>query len=148
MGSPTTATGIQTCHALALTLRTWIRYDVRKLGSGTKAQLPRHDVCTLRHTVDEFFGSFHSFSEACLSGTGTAYRDRRTKMKHNRDLQFCNNQLRLLQRRDGLEPEQRRSLEKAQEEMKRLWRIPNPTREEVSRVVRTVAEAIIKNFIR
>ncbi len=69
-------------------------------------------------------------------------------MKHNKDLQFCSNQLRLLQRRDGLEPEQRRSLERAQEVVKRLWRIPNPTREEVSRVVRIVAEAIIKNFMR
>jgi len=68
-------------------------------------------------------------------------------MKHNKDLQFCDNQLRLLQRRDGLEPEQRRSLEKAQEELKRLWRIPNPTREDVSRVVRMVAEAIIQNFM-
>ena len=69
-------------------------------------------------------------------------------MKHNKDLQFCNDHLRLLQKRDGLEPEQRRSLEKAQEELKRLWRIPNPSREVVSRVVRVVAEAIIKNFLR
>jgi len=69
-------------------------------------------------------------------------------MKHNRDLQFCSDQLRLLQRRDGLEPEQRRSLEKAQEELKRLRRNSHPTREEVSRVVRVVAEAIIQNFVR
>ena len=69
-------------------------------------------------------------------------------MKGNKDLQFCNNQLRLMQKRDGLEPEQGRSLERAQEELKRLWRIPNPTREAVSRVVRSVAEAIIQNFMR
>lgn len=69
-------------------------------------------------------------------------------MKHDKNLQFCNDQLRLLQSQDGLEPEQRSSLEKAQEELKRLRRIANPTRNEVSRVVRVVAEAIIKAFMR
>jgi len=69
-------------------------------------------------------------------------------MKHNKDLQFCSDQLRLLQKRDGLEPEQRRSLEKAQDELKRLWRIPNPTRQEVYRVVRTITEAISETFLR
>ena len=69
-------------------------------------------------------------------------------MKHSKDLQFCDDQLRSLQNRDGLEPEQRRSLEKAQEELKRLRRNPNPTREQVFRVVRRVAEAIVQNFLR
>ena len=105
-------------------------------------------VCNKRHTVDEFSGSVHSFSEACLCGTGIAYRGRRTDMKHDKNLQFCSDQLRLLQSQDGLEPEQSRSLEKAQEALRRLRRTPNPTRSEVSRVVRTVAEAIIKAFMR
>jgi len=69
-------------------------------------------------------------------------------MKHDKNLQFCSDQLRLLQSQDGLEPEQSRSLEKAQEALRRLRRTPNPTRSEVSRVVRTVAEAIIKAFMR
>jgi len=53
-----------------------------------------------------------------------------------------------MQNRDGIEPEQKSALEKAQEGLKHLRRKPNPTRREVYAVVRQVAEAMSKNFLK
>ena len=63
-----------------------------------------------------------------------------------KDLQFSVDQLRFMLRRDGLEPEQISALEEAENELIRLGHKPNPSRREIFRVVRKVAEAIIKNF--
>jgi hypothetical protein len=68
-------------------------------------------------------------------------------MKANKNLQFCMGQLRSMQDRDGLEPEQRSALEKAGIQLKRLRRNSKPTREEIFRVVRDVAESIINIFV-
>lgn len=67
-------------------------------------------------------------------------------MKRNKDVQFCLDELQSMQNRDGLGPEQRSALENAKNELKRLRRKPHPTRGEIFKVVRKVAEAIIKNF--
>jgi len=64
----------------------------------------------------------------------------------DRNLKFCIDQLRSLQNRDGLEPELRSELERAMEELRRLWRKPNPRRKDVYRAVRLVAEAILTTF--
>lgn len=63
------------------------------------------------------------------------------------DLQFSMDQLRSMLKRDGLEPEQISALEDAEIELIRLGHKPNPTRREIFRVVRKVAEAIVKNFV-
>jgi hypothetical protein len=68
-------------------------------------------------------------------------------MKKDRNLQFCMDELQSMQNRDGLGSEQRSALEKAEGKLKRLWRKPNPNRREIFRVVREVAEAIIKHFV-
>ncbi len=64
-----------------------------------------------------------------------------------KDLKFNMDQLRSMLKRDGLEPEQISALEDAEIELIRLGRNPNPSRREVFRVVRKVAEAIVKNFV-
>ncbi|MGB8063361.1 MAG: hypothetical protein WCF26_15825 [Candidatus Sulfotelmatobacter sp.] len=64
----------------------------------------------------------------------------------DKNLKFCMEQLQSLQNRNGLEPEQRSELEKAMEELRRLWRKPNPSRRKLYRVVRQVAEAILTTF--
>lgn len=105
-------------------------------------------VCWLfvvRHTLGEFFGSVHSFSEAALrhrqflAGEGGP-------MKQDKNLQYCMDCLRSMQARDGLEPEQRSALEKAKLKLKKLRRSPTPARREIFEAVRQVAEAIINNF--
>jgi hypothetical protein len=68
------------------------------------------------------------------------------KCKH-KDLQFSMDQLRYMLKRDGLEPEQISALEDAEAELISLGRKPNPSRRDIFRVVRKVAEAIIKNFV-
>jgi hypothetical protein len=68
-------------------------------------------------------------------------------MSKDKNLQFCMDELKSMQNRDGLEPEQMSALEKAEDELKRLWRKPNPSRREVFKAVRKVAEAIIKTFV-
>ena len=68
-------------------------------------------------------------------------------MSKDKNLRFCMDELKTMQKRDGLEPEQRSALEKAEGELRRLWRRPNPTRREIFRAVRKVAEAIIKHFV-
>jgi hypothetical protein len=96
--------------------------------------------------LGEFSGSVHSFSGAALrhrqfpAGEGE-------QMKNSKDLQFCMNQLRFMQERDGLEPEQKSALEKAKDRLKRLRRNPRPSRTEVFEAIREVAEAIINNFV-
>jgi len=64
----------------------------------------------------------------------------------DKNLKFCMDRLRSLRNRDGLEPEQRSKLEKATEELRRLWRKPNPPRKEIYWAVRQVAEAILDTF--
>lgn len=67
-------------------------------------------------------------------------------MKHNRDLQFCMDLLRSMLNRNGSEPEQKRTLEIALMELKRLWRKADPSREQIYRAVRKVAEAILNTL--
>ncbi len=68
-------------------------------------------------------------------------------MSKDKSLRFCMDALKSMQKRNGLEPEQMSALEKAESELKRLWRNPNPSRREIFKVVRTVAEAITKIFV-
>lgn len=64
----------------------------------------------------------------------------------DKNLKFCMDQLKSLQNRDGLKPEQGSELEKATEELKRLWRKSNPSRKDIYLAVRQVAEAILNTF--
>ena len=73
--------------------------------------------------------------------------EKEDEMSKDKNLQFCMDELQYMQNRDGLEPGQRSALEKAERELRRLWRKPNPTRREIFKVVRNVAEAIINNFV-
>lgn len=68
-------------------------------------------------------------------------------MQKDKNLQFCMDELQFMQKRNGLQPEQRSALENAKRKLKRLCRTPRPDRREVARVVREVAEAIIKSFV-
>ena len=103
-------------------------------------------VCFAAHVEVGFrFGPF-SFGQLPSAAPATAGKE--NNMKKDRNLQFCMDELQSMQNRDGLEPEQRSALEKAEDELKRLWRKPNPTRREIFRAVRKVAEAIISIFVR
>jgi hypothetical protein len=64
----------------------------------------------------------------------------------NKNLKFCMDELRSLQNRSELEPEQRSRLEAATEELRKLWRKANPSRADVYRAVRLVSEAILTTF--
>lgn len=68
-------------------------------------------------------------------------------MQYHKDLQFCLEELRSLQNRNGLKPEQRGALKKAEVKLKSLRRKPNPTRGEIFEAVRRIVEAIINNFV-
>ena len=67
-------------------------------------------------------------------------------MKRIKDVQFCVEQLRSMLNRGGLGPEQKSALEAALEELKELRRNANPRKQDVYRVVRKVAEVLIKYF--
>jgi hypothetical protein len=67
-------------------------------------------------------------------------------MSKDKNLQFCMDELKSMQKRDGLEPEQKGALERAESALKRLWRKPNPSRREIFNTVRKVTEAIINAF--
>jgi hypothetical protein len=68
-------------------------------------------------------------------------------MKQDKNLRYCVDCLRSMQERDGLEPEQRSALAKAEVRLKELRRSPTPTRREIFEAVREVAEAIVNNFL-
>jgi hypothetical protein len=95
--------------------------------------------------LGEFSGSVHSFSGAAFAALAAKLPEKENGMK-DKNLQFCMDELKSMPGRDGLEPEQISALEKAQRELKRLWRKPNPARREIFNAVRRAAEAIIKNF--
>jgi hypothetical protein len=86
-------------------------------------------------------------SRELLCGTGSSLPEKENRMNHDKNLQFCMNQLRFMQMRDGLEPEQRSALERAKVKLKQLRRDPNPSRRDVFEAIREVAEAIINNFV-
>jgi hypothetical protein len=68
-------------------------------------------------------------------------------MNQDKNLRFCVDQLESMQKRDGLEPEQRSALEAAKVRLKKLRRSPSPTRREIFEAVRQVAEAIVNTFV-
>jgi hypothetical protein len=92
--------------------------------------------------LDEFSGSDIPSRELLLRHRQLPEEEQ----MQDKNLKFCMDQLRSLQNRDGLEPELRSELEKAMEELRRLWRKPNPCRKDVYRAVRLVAEAILTTF--
>jgi hypothetical protein len=96
--------------------------------------------------LGEFFGSVHSFSEAALRHR-QFLPEKEDRMKQDKNLQFCLDELRSMQNRNGLEPEQRGALERAKVKLRWLRRTPNPSRREIFEAVREVAEAIISNFV-
>ncbi len=67
-------------------------------------------------------------------------------MKRNKDVQFCIEQLSSMLNRGGLEPEQKSGLEAALGELKRLRRNANPGKHDAYRVVRKVAEVLVRYF--
>ncbi len=69
-------------------------------------------------------------------------------MKNDKNLRFCMDTLLSMKNRDELEPEQRSALEKAESNLRRLWRNPKPSRGEIFETVRSVAEALRKYFVR
>lgn len=64
----------------------------------------------------------------------------------DKNLRFCIDQLKSLQNRNGLKPEQESELEKAMKRLRRLWRKHDPSRKEIYQTVRQVAEAVLKTF--
>jgi hypothetical protein len=69
-------------------------------------------------------------------------------MKRNKDVQFCIEGLYSMLNKSGLGPEQKSGLESALVELKDLRRNANPSKQDVYRVIRKVAEVLFKNFIK
>jgi hypothetical protein len=69
-------------------------------------------------------------------------------VKHFKDLQTCIALLHAAQARSDIEPEQKKYIENAIEEAKRLRRRPNAERTESFRCVRRITENLLAAFIR
>ena len=69
-------------------------------------------------------------------------------MKSDKNLKACIDVLKSLQRRDGIEPEQKEAVARALEKLMELRRHPNMKRQNVFLTVREIAEAIIKTFLK
>jgi len=67
-------------------------------------------------------------------------------MKQVRDVNACIAQLRALQRKNDTKPEQTKYIDEAIEELRKLRRKSNPTKAEVFRCVRKVAENLLHAF--
>ncbi len=67
-------------------------------------------------------------------------------MKRNKDLNRCMGMLLPMLRRDDLEPEQKKNIGDAIEEIRKLGRKSHPKRDEVNRGVSRIAEALIRTF--
>jgi len=93
-----------------------------------------------------FLGRFVPPRERALRH-GT-YAELEENLKYDKNLRFCMAQLDSMLNGNDFDPEQKRALAVARKELKVLWRKPSPRRAEVFRVVRRVAEAILKLFHR
>ena len=69
-------------------------------------------------------------------------------MRKARDLNACIAELQAIHGRDDIDPEQKRDVEVAIEEIKRLKRKSHPSRAEVHQSVREVAARLIHAFVR
>ena len=119
--------------------------DRRAGRSRVPLQLVR--VARVCGTLCEFSGSFHSFSEECLRGTGN-FTGEGDDMKSDKNLKACIDVLKSLQSRDGIEPEQKEAVARALEKLMELRRHPNIKRQTVFLAVREITEAIIKTFLK
>ena len=76
-------------------------------------------------------------------GTGAFKAGKEKLMKQNKNLKFCLEILKSLQSQSESEPEQKRTLEDASKRLRQLRRMAKRDQEEIYRVVRQIAEAII-----
>ena len=67
-------------------------------------------------------------------------------MKQLKDVNACIARLRALQSRNDTEPEQTKHIDQAIESLRQLRRKPNPSRAEIARFVRKIAEALLNAF--
>lgn len=118
----------------------WYRSSKVQVLGCVRSKMVRHKLC-------EFSGSFHSFSDSCLL-RHRPLPEKENSMKDDKNLRFCMDELQSMQNRDGIEPERRSALANAKNKLRRLRRKSHPDRGEIFEVVREVAEAIIKNFVR
>ena len=68
-------------------------------------------------------------------------------MKNSRDLRACISLLREIQSGGDVNSERKQAVEKAIDEIKRIWRKSNPKRHEVYSSVRTITEELIRAFL-
>jgi hypothetical protein len=67
-------------------------------------------------------------------------------MHQNKDLRAINAELKALVARGDVDPEQKKHVEKALEELKRFGRKRDPTRADLFSCVRTVAKSLLDAF--
>ena len=89
-----------------------------------------------------------SFSEVSLPGTPAQLRREGVTMKQIKDMNVCIAQLRALQCRNDIDPEQKQYVDEAIEQLKKLRRKSNPTRSEVFHFVRKVADCLLRAFVK
>jgi geranylgeranyl pyrophosphate synthase len=95
-----------------------------------------------------------SVSESSFSGvfanhdTAQIASRRSKRMKKLKDINACIAQLRAVQGRNDTEPEQTKYIDDAIELLRQLRRKSNPTRAEVARLVRGIAEALLRALIK
>lgn len=70
------------------------------------------------------------------------------RMKKSKDLNGCVSILLDTRRRNDLVPEQRKDVDQALGEVRKLGRLSHPTRVEVNRRVRRLTEALIRAFFK
>jgi hypothetical protein len=69
-------------------------------------------------------------------------------MKKSRDLNACIAILTAVQSGNDVTPEQKQAIEDVVGEVKRIRRKPNPRRHEIHQSIRTIAEKLVRAFIR
>ena len=68
-------------------------------------------------------------------------------MRKQKDLKACILLLQELQTRGSVEPQQKKAVEYAIDEIKRIRRRPNPKQSEIHESIRMIVEALISAFI-
>jgi hypothetical protein len=69
-------------------------------------------------------------------------------MHKSKDLNACIAVLKAMQSGSDVTPEQKQAIESVVGEIKRIRRKPNPKRHEIHQSIRTIAEKLVRAFIR
>jgi hypothetical protein len=126
-----------------------VRQSIAARGSRNRRLLGLWGTVCVRHSGEWVFGfGVVLLGDFRYHDTAQVASRRSERMKKLKDINACIAQLRAVRGRNDTEPEQTKYIDDAIELLRHLRRRSNPSRPEVARLVRKIAEALLSAFMK